>query len=64
MIFSASYFVPGVVLSVAVSSGRGLVVSLGINSSLQILNKDPEYGLLKKKKASYVNPRVQDVLIT
>lgn len=38
----ASYFVEVVVLRVAVGSGRGLVVSLAINSSLQILNKDPE----------------------
>lgn len=38
----ASYRVPGVVLGVAVGSGRGLVVSLGISSNLQILNKDPK----------------------
>lgn len=42
----ASYRVPGVVVGVAVGSGSGLVVSLGINRSLQILNKDPEEGLI------------------
>lgn len=36
------YITPGVVLGVTVSSGRSLVVSLAVNSILNILNKDPE----------------------
>lgn len=36
------YLIPGVVLCVAVGSGGGLPVSLTINGSLHILNKDPE----------------------
>lgn len=43
----ASYFVPVIVLSVAVGSRRGLLISLVINSSLQILNQNPEGGLIK-----------------
>lgn len=46
MVFFASYYVPAVVLGVAVGSGRDVVVSLGINNSLQILNKDPEEGFI------------------
>lgn len=36
------YLSPGVVLCVAVGSGGGLAVSLAINDSLQVLNKDPQ----------------------
>lgn len=38
----ASYFVPAVVLGVAMGPGRGTLISLSLNSSLQISNKDPE----------------------
>lgn len=41
--FFTSYFVPSVVLSVAVGSGRRLVVNLAIHSSLHILNQDPKH---------------------
>lgn len=37
-----SYIAPGVVLGVAVGSGRTLVFNLAINSLLNIINKDPE----------------------
>lgn len=45
-------------------SGSGLVVSLALNSSLQILNKDPEEGFIKKNvKTLYAKTSFQDVLI-
>lgn len=37
-----SYFTPGVVLGIAVSSGRGTAVSLAINSRLKIIDENPE----------------------
>lgn len=64
IIFFESYLVPTVVLSVAVGSGSGLVVSLALNSSLQILNKDPEEGFIKKNvKTLNAKTSFQDVLI-
>ena len=50
MILFASYFVPVVVLGVAVGSGRGLVVRLGIDSRLQILNEDAVEGFKLKNQ--------------
>ena len=40
MTLFSSYFVPAVVLGVAVGPGRRSVVRLAINSSLEILNED------------------------
>lgn len=45
--FFVSYIIPGVVLGVAVGSGRGLVVSLALDSCLEIVNKNPGERLFK-----------------
>lgn len=41
-LFPPSYLIPRVVLGVAVSTGGRLKVSLTIDGSLHVLNKDPE----------------------
>lgn len=41
--FFTSYFVPSVVLSVAVGPGRRRVVNLAVHSSLHVLNQDPKH---------------------
>lgn len=41
--FFTSYFVPSVVLSVAVGPGRRRVVNLAFHSSLHVLNQDAKH---------------------